>query len=101
MEYQLFPPVKSITHYPGVCNVKALGNPRCSAALADSMFASLPQNLHPQYQAKQGVFCYEAGQVTAGAAPMHKQGYVLHIGQEGIWICAADAAGLQYGLDTL
>ena len=101
MEYQLFPPVKSIAHYPGACNIKALGNPRCSAALADSMFASLPQNLQPQYQAKQGVFCYEAGQVTAGAAPMHKQGYVLHIGQEGIWICAADAAGLQYGLDTL
>lgn len=99
MEYQLFPPVKSIAHHPGVCRVKTLGNPRCSAALTASV--SLPQNLQPQYQAKQGVFSYEAGQVSAGAAPMHKQGYVLHIAENGIWICAADMAGLQYGLDTL
>lgn len=100
MHYQLFPPVKSVKDLPGQWDLAMMGTPVYGSPEPLDFHTDLPGKLQPAYRQSE-TFFFQLGTVTPGAAPENSQGYTLCMEPQGIWIAAADAGGLRYGMDTL
>lgn len=100
MDYQVFPPARSLSYTGGDCALAALGGATACGAGAEVLFRILPPILRPRH-VDGGGYRYQVGGAFRPAPVEERQGYRLTISPSGIAIEAADLPGLRYGLDTL